>query len=90
MSSFKAYNDAAARHMVIRFRERLAPLMAEVAPDWLLHHIELRRDYDRDHRDQVEIRLVIKPIGDARELRAPRELSAGPALLQHGQPEQTR
>lgn len=53
-----------------RFEEALAPLLAETAPDWLLHHMELRRvPFDQDMQERVEIRLVLKGIGEVRERR---------------------
>jgi hypothetical protein len=49
--------------------------MTEVAPDWLLHHIELRRVSSWDAgKEQVEIRLVIRPIGEAREVPTMRSI----------------
>jgi hypothetical protein len=79
----KAYNDAASRMIFERFRQRLAPLMEEVAPDWLLHHMEIRRLHHFEQEgEKVEIRLVIKPLGFAREVpendRASRMLAIPP------------
>lgn len=67
-----SYTDTVRRHqerlVFKRFEDALAPLLAETAPDWLLHHMELRRvRSDRDMQDQVEIRLVLKGIGEVRE-----------------------
>lgn len=65
-----AYNDAHSRALVDAFREAIGPTLAQVAPDWMLNHIELRRDEDFVTNEQrVEIRLVIKPIGQARTVR---------------------
>ena len=76
--TFTAYNDAYSRAVFKEFEDRLKPLLAQVAPDWLLHHMELQRRRDFDTMDErVEIRLVIKPIGSAKfapdrpELQAP-------------------
>ena len=65
--TYTAYNDAESCAVFRRFEQRLAPLLAEVAPDWLLHHMTLMRDTDhKDMTEQVVIRLVIKPIGSVR------------------------
>ena len=68
MKNYTAYNDAASRAMVDMFRRALAPAMEVAAPDWLLHHVEIVRNphgFQRD-TDDVEIRLVIRPIGSVR------------------------
>ena len=75
------YNDAQARQLVAMFRAALAPLMEKVAPDWLLHHIELIRDVDKDFRERTVIRLVIYPIGEAREVPDAAVLEKGPRRL---------
>jgi hypothetical protein len=76
--TYTAYDDAHSRAVFKEFEDRLKPLLANVAPDWLLHHMELRRRRDFDAMDErVEILLVIKPIGSAKfapdrpELQAP-------------------
>lgn len=67
MTDWQAHNDAHSRQVFMAFKEALSPLMANVAPDWLLHHIEMWRSTESDTMDErVEIRLVIKPIGQAR------------------------
>lgn len=67
MIDWQAHNDAHSRQVLLAFKAALSPLMANVAPDWLLHHIEMRRSTESDTMDErVEIRLVIKPIGQAR------------------------
>lgn len=82
-SNFQAYNDAASRAMVIRFRATLAPLLEQVAPDWLLHHIEIQRDRVKFGTDeQVEIRLVIKPIGAANVVDPDGDLRTGPKRIE--------
>ena len=66
------HNDAYSRAVFLRFKEALAPLMVDIAPDWLLHHIEMERDMDcRDMSERVQIRLVIKPIEVARAMGIP-------------------
>jgi len=68
MKTVTEYNDAASRAMVDMFRRALAPAMEVAAPDWLLHHVEIVRDphgFERE-TEEVEIRLVIRPIGFAR------------------------
>jgi hypothetical protein len=80
--NFTAYNDAASRAMVLRFRAALGPLMEQVAPDRLLHHIELHREReDFGHGERVEIRLVIKPIGQANIVDPDGDLKTGPKRL---------
>lgn len=67
MMEWKEYNDAHSSALVMAFRDALEPLMVNVAPDWLLHHIELARKTNFDTLDEcVEIRLIIKPIGTAK------------------------
>lgn len=67
MSHWREYNDEASRAVFHRFKSALGPTLEEVAPNWLLHHIEMRRQSDWDTKEErVEIRLVIKPIGQAR------------------------
>jgi hypothetical protein len=66
MIDWTEYKDAHSRAVFKAFEEQLGPLMAKVAPDWLLHHMEIRRGLDREFQERVEIRLVIKPIGEAR------------------------
>ncbi len=67
MKTMQAYNDAASQAVFRAFEERLKPLLAEVAPDWLLHHMEIHRRGDVLMDDErVEIRLVITPIGSAK------------------------
>ena len=82
MKNWKEYNDAHSRQVFLAFKEALSPLMANVAPDWLLHHIEMRRntEYDTMH-ECVEIRLVIKPIGQARFSDNDADLFTGPKRL---------
>ena len=72
-----AYADAHARQMVLAFREALGPLMTQVAPDWLLHHIELQRETKDDLREQVVIRLVIRPVGSVRVVDDGADLNTG-------------
>lgn len=80
----KVYNDAHSRAVFMRFEAALKPLLAQVAPDWLLHHMELRRDIVDYTDERVEIRLVIKPIGSAR-VADDSDLSTGPKRLpNHG------
>lgn len=72
------HNDAYSRAVFLRFKEALAPLMVDIAPDWLLHHIEMERDMDcRDMSERVQIRLVIKPIGEARTIHSNADLLTG-------------
>lgn len=69
MNRFKEYHDAHSRAVFMAFQEALGPLMERITPDWLLHHMEIRRLNGFDavaDQDRVEIRLVIKPIGSAR------------------------
>lgn len=69
MNDFKAYNDQYSRLVFERFRARLAPLLAEVAPDWVLHHMELQRKSEFGKNDEsVVISLVIKPLGSVSEV----------------------
>jgi hypothetical protein len=72
-----SYADAHARQMVLEFREALGPLMTRVAPDWLLHNIELRRETNYDLGEQVVIRLVIRPIGSVRVVDDGADLNTG-------------
>lgn len=76
--TYTVHNDEYSRSIFKAFEEQLKPLLAQVAPDWLLHHMELRRRTEEDTMEErVEIRLVMKPLGSAKfasdrpELRAP-------------------
>lgn len=70
MSFTDALRDHQERMVFKRFEDALAPLLAETAPDWLLHHMELRRvPFDCEMQERVEIRLVLKGIGEVRERR---------------------
>jgi hypothetical protein len=67
MKRYTEYNDKHSKAVFKAFEERLKPLLADVAPDWLLHHMEIQRRVEHDTMDErVEIRLVIKPIGSAK------------------------
>ncbi|WP_162600754.1 hypothetical protein [Paraburkholderia sp. C35] len=61
-----AYNDVHSRLIFRQFKESLEPLIARVAPDWLLHHIDMERRHTMGMCEEVTIRLVIRPIGDAK------------------------
>lgn len=61
-----AYNDAASKRFVSMFRDALAPVIAAICPGHLLHHINLvRTSQDHGRYEEVEIRLVLRPIGEA-------------------------
>lgn len=61
--------DPHAQHVFQAFKERIDPLLAEVAPDWLLRDMRLERRYNHMHyEEEVVIQLVIRPLGYAREL----------------------
>ncbi len=76
------YYDAHSRALVLAFREAINPTLEKVAPDWLLHHIELSRRMDeKDFTYRVEIRLVIKPIGSAKLSNEDADLANGPRRL---------
>ena len=63
---WEAHYDAYSRAVFKAFEDKLKPLMAQAAPDWLLHHMEIRRNTRHDFEGEVEIRLVIRPIGSAK------------------------
>jgi len=71
------YNDAHSRAVFMAFQAAIAPLMERVAPDWLLHHMEMHRRHEPDMGERVEIRLVIKPIGEARVVDPDGDLRTG-------------
>ena len=76
------YYDAHSRAVFKAFEDRLQPLMAEVAPDWILHHMEIQRATDHsDMSERVVIRLVCKPIGSARLADPDGDLATGPKRL---------
>lgn len=68
MSRWTAYNDAAALHTVRMFRECLEPLLERIAPDQMLHHINIVRHSDYPMVDETEVRLVLRPIGNVRDV----------------------
>jgi hypothetical protein len=64
------------------FKKALEPLMEQIAPDWILHHIEMRRHSDFSLDDQkVTIILVIKPIGSANFVDPDADLRTGPRRI---------
>jgi hypothetical protein len=75
------YNDAYSRALFMAFKEAIEPLMTQVAPDWLLHHMTLERGRTHDFREEVTIRLVIRPIGDANFSDRDADLSTGPKRI---------
>ena len=78
MKQYQAYNDAHSRAVFLKFKEAIGPTLAQVAPDWILHHMELMRHNDFDKMEErVEIRLVIKPIGLARVVDDDSDLMTG-------------
>ena len=80
------YHDAHSRALVLAFREAIKPLLEKVAPDWLLHHIELNRRTEQDFTERVEIRLVIKPIGSANLSHEDADLATGLRRLPNLEP----
>lgn len=86
--SFTEYNDVASRNMVELFRKALAPAMATAAPDWLMHHIEIVRNPRGFERgtDDVEIRLVLRPIGSVRAVPDQSPALDGKPLALKGKP----
>lgn len=77
-TKFTAHNDAYSRALYLRFKNALEPLLAQVAPDWLMHHMELVRDQAEFGLDErVEIRIVIKPAGSARVVDDMADLATG-------------
>lgn len=69
--SWQPHNDAYSQAVFAKFEGALRPTLAKVAPDWLLHHIKMDRRMDESLNEVVEIRLVIKPIGEVREACGP-------------------
>lgn len=66
MNSYRAHNDEPSRMVFKVFEDHLKPLIAQVAPDWLLHHMVMHRTNNPlTMGEEVEIRLVIRPIGSA-------------------------
>lgn len=81
------HNDAHSRAVFKAFEDRLRPLMAEVAPDWLLHHLKIARHTDpMTFQEEVEIRLVCRPIGSTRVVDDGFDLHTGHKRLEgpHG------
>ncbi len=67
MSKWTEHNDAYSRAVFMRFSEALKPLMASIAPDWILHHIEMKRRENWSlQAGDVAITLIIRPIGETR------------------------
>lgn len=61
--------DPHAQQVFQAFKDRIDPLLAEVAPDWLLRDMRLERRYNHmNYEEEVVIQLVIRPLGSAREL----------------------
>lgn len=66
--TWTAWNDASSKAVFARFKDILAPAIARLCPDFLLHHITIdRKTHDYTLQEEVVIRLVLRPIGTARE-----------------------
>jgi hypothetical protein len=60
------YYDAHSRAVFKAFEEAVKPVLAATSPSWLLHHMEIsRREMRRDRPEEVEIVLVLRPLGEA-------------------------
>jgi hypothetical protein len=80
--SWRAHDDAHSRAVFRAFEERLRPLLADVAPDWLLHTMELRRGvHPGTMEPECTILLRIRPIGSARCVDPEEHLDATPRRL---------
>jgi hypothetical protein len=66
-SNFKAYNDIGSQMFIATFRRALAPVLENIAPNHVLHHINIRRPERSDLLEEVRIELAIRPIGSVRE-----------------------
>lgn len=80
---YQAYRDAHSRAVFKAFEDHLGPFMERVTPDWLLHHMEIRRNDRRMEggREEVEIRLVLRPLGDVTLGDDRADLRTGPLRL---------
>ncbi len=69
-SPYTTHSDRHAQAIVEAFRKALEPLLAEVSPDHTLHHIQLhKRANFETMQNEYEIRLIIRSIGEVREVR---------------------
>jgi len=75
--------DARSREIFKKFEEALGVVLPQVAPDWLLHHMELRphRDFETEE-ERVEIRLILKPLGSVKVVRDKPELQPPQLLIE--------
>ena len=72
------YCDAYSRAVFKAFEDAIKPVIATATPDWLLHHMEIkRRDSGFERPEEVEIRLVLRPIGEANVKDMDADLSTG-------------
>lgn len=69
--TYKMEESPRARAVFKAFEDALKPLLAQVAPDWILHHMELRPETTRDLAEQVSIRIVLRPLGATRVVPDP-------------------
>ena len=85
IDDFKAFDDAHARAVYKAFEDLLKPFMAQATPDWLLHHMEIRRQmHDLDHVEEVHLRLVLRTIGSVRAADPEADLRTGFRRLERG------
>lgn len=70
--TYKMEESPRARAVFKAFEDAVKPLLAKTAPDWMLHHMELRPEKTQDFTEQqVSIRLVLRPIGSVRPVPDP-------------------
>lgn len=77
--------DEHARLAFEAIRDRLAPLLGEVFPDFALTHCGFHRRPDGlrfvDGRDEIQVTLHLRPIGEAYAIQSRLEALAMPDLL---------
>jgi len=55
------------KEICLRLERSLKEALVDLAPDWLLHHVELHRFNNHDMTERTEIRLIINQIGSVVE-----------------------
>ncbi len=65
---FNAAKRERERVVFDAFQERLAPLLAQLCPDWLVHHMEINHHTFPHPEIEREARIVIvlRPLGSTR------------------------
>lgn len=75
---WREFNDAHSRMLYQMLRETLTPVLANAAPDHMIHHIEIvRRDESFRRPEELALTIVLRPIGSVRTVDDYSDLGTG-------------